>query len=66
MRDIAVVSFAQVPAVSSGVSRDDVEMVSEVVLGATVRANIPKDRIGFTCSASCDFLGGRPFSFVGA
>jgi acetyl-CoA acetyltransferase len=27
---------------------------------------IPKEEIGFTCSGTCDFLAGQPFSFVSA
>ncbi len=63
MRDIAIVSVAQVPNVRRAVDLDEVEMVRR---GATDDAGIPRDRIGFTCSGSNDLLEGRPFSFVSA
>jgi acetyl-CoA acetyltransferase len=31
---------------------------------AIERSGVPKKEIGFTVSGSCDYLGGRPFSFV--
>jgi len=65
MRDVAVVSFAQVPSVRHE-DRNDVEMLIEVVPEAVRRSGIPRDEIGFTCSGSCDFIAGTPFSFVSA
>ena len=35
-----------------------------VVNEAIERSGIERRKIGFTCSASCDYLAGAPFSFV--
>ena len=63
MRDVAVVSFAQVPNVRSE-PRNDVEMLLEVIGAAVKGSGIPQEEIGFTCSGSCDYIAGQPFSFV--
>ena len=62
MRDVAIVSFANniVPHADG----DDVEMLVPVITQALRDANLKKKEIGFTVSGSCDYLGGRPFSFV--
>ncbi|GAA2892333.1 thiolase domain-containing protein [Streptosporangium fragile] len=64
MRDIAVVAFAQTrhSAVDEGPSEP------ELILPALdeVRAKTGLRRFGFTCSGSCDYLAGAPFSFVSA
>ncbi len=62
MRDVAVVSFASL--VTTGGELDETEMLVKVIGEALAKAKIPKNEIGFTCSGSCDYLGGRPFSFV--
>lgn len=62
MRDVAVVSFASLVATDRDL--DETEMLVEVIGQALAKAKIPKSEIGFTCSGSCDYLGGRPFSFV--
>jgi len=62
MRDVAIVSFAQYLAPRT--DRDDVEMLAPVLTEAVERSGIPRKEIGFTVSGSCDYLGGRPFSFV--
>ncbi|MFI5297027.1 MAG: thiolase domain-containing protein [Polyangiales bacterium] len=62
MRDVAIVSFAQTS--SRRTDLDETEMLLPVVTEAVVRSGIPRREIGFTCSGSCDYLGGRPFSFV--
>jgi acetyl-CoA acetyltransferase len=64
MREVAVVSFAQMPAVRRERERDEVEMLLPVISEALARSGIAKHEIGFTVSGSCDFLVGRPFSFV--
>ena len=64
MRDVAVVSFAQVPNVRRDVASDEVELVQAVCSRALAESGLKKDQIGFTCSGSSDFLVGRPFSFV--
>jgi acetyl-CoA acetyltransferase len=65
-RDVAIVSFAQLPSVRRDVDRDEIEFVQPVVREAIERSGIPKKEIDFTCSGSCDYLVGRPFSFVPA
>src|SRR5437868_15069204 len=62
MRDVAIVSFAEYTAPRT--DKDDVEMLLPVITEAVERSGIPRREIGFTVSGSCDYLGGRPFSFV--
>jgi acetyl-CoA acetyltransferase len=64
MRDVAVVSFAQSPAVRREDHRNEVEMLMPVVHEAIERSGIDRKEIGFTCSGSCDYLAGAPFAFV--
>jgi acetyl-CoA acetyltransferase len=66
MRDVAIISFAQLPSVRRAVGREEVELVQPVVAEALAGAGLRKDEIGFYCSGSCDYLLGRPFSFVAA
>jgi len=63
MRDVAVVSFAQIPSVRSD-GRNEVEMLLDVVPRAVEASGIPREEIGFTCSGSSDYIAGQPFSFV--
>jgi acetyl-CoA acetyltransferase len=62
MRDVAIVSFAQFSVPRS--EQDEVEMLVPVISQAIRDSGVPKGEIGFTVSGSCDYLGGRPFSFV--
>src|SRR5580704_13105791 len=62
MRDVAVVSFASFLADRS--EKDEVEMLAPIIAEAIAKSGVPKKDIGFTVSGSCDYLGGRPFSFV--
>ena len=64
MRDVAIISFAQVPCVRRDAARDEVEMVQAVTSEARDKSGLSRDQIGFTVSGSSDFLIGRPFSFV--
>jgi acetyl-CoA acetyltransferase len=66
MRSVAVVSMAQLPSVRRDDERDEAELVQPVVAEALRRAGLARDRVGFTVSGSCDYLLGRPFSFVSA
>lgn len=45
---------------------DEVELVAPVVTQALAMAGIDRRDVGFWCSGSCDYLIGRPFSFVTA
>ncbi len=66
MRDVAIVSFAQMPNVRAERRRNEVEMLMPVVAAAVASSGIARERIGFTCSGSSDYIAGQPFSFVGA
>ena len=66
MRDIAIVSFAQLPSVSEIVEADEAELLQPVTSDAMKQVGLTQAEIGFTCSGSCDYLIGRAFSFVAA
>lgn len=66
MRDVAIISFAQLPNVRGDPARDEVELVQPVVSQALREAGLDRRDVGFTISGSCDYLIGRPFSFVSA
>jgi len=66
MRDVAIVSFAQAKNVRRELDANEVEMVMPVVREAVEQSGIPRREIDFTCSGSCDYLAGQPFSFVSA
>jgi acetyl-CoA acetyltransferase len=63
MRDVAVVRYAS-SSVPADHDRNDVEILMPVVREALERSGIAQKEIGFTCSGSCDYLNGQPFSFV--
>ncbi len=66
MREVAVISYAQTPKVRDAGAKNDVELVMEAVHGALGNAGITNKDIDFTCSGSCDYLGGAAFAFVSA
>ncbi|HEV8574991.1 MAG TPA: thiolase domain-containing protein [Dehalococcoidia bacterium] len=66
MRDVAIVAFAQSPSVRADSGRSEVEMLAPVIAEAIARSGISRRDIGFTCSGSCDYIAGVPFSFVQA
>lgn len=66
MRDVAIVSFAQLPSVRVSEATDEAELVHAVTSAAMQQVGLSQDDIGFTCSGSTDYLPGRPFSFVAA
>lgn len=61
--EIAVVAFAQ-SAVAHDTEHNEVELIMPVVDEAVAASGISRQDIGFTCSGSCDYLIGGPFSFV--
>ncbi len=67
MRPVAVVGFAQsLHAPGETDSAGAVELLTPVITAALADAGLRRDQIGFTCSGSCDYLVGAPFSFVEA
>jgi acetyl-CoA acetyltransferase len=66
MRDVAIVSVARADHVRKERVRNEVEILMPVVHEVLEDCGIPKEEIGFTCSGTCDFLAGQPFSFVSA
>jgi acetyl-CoA acetyltransferase len=66
MRPVAIVAFAQLPSVRRDTERQEAELVRPVVAEALASVGLHRHDVGFTCSGSCDYLIGRPFSFVAA
>jgi len=66
MKDVAIVSFAQLPSERRADEREEVELVQPVTSAALKQVGLTIQDMGFTCSGSCDYLIGRPFSFVSA
>jgi hypothetical protein len=64
VRDIAIVSFAQSTPGLTDVQETETQLLFPVINEALERINITRKDIGFTCSASCDYLAGAPFAFV--
>lgn len=65
MRDVAVVSFAQAPNVRREYDRNEVEILSPVLIDVRDKVGLTKEDIDFVVSGSSDYLAGMPFSFVG-
>ncbi len=63
---IAIVSYAELPPRPSYAERGEVELVAPVITEALEAVGLTRRDIGFACSGSCDYLVGRPFSFVTA
>ncbi|GLW61915.1 lipid-transfer protein [Actinomadura rubrobrunea] len=63
-RDIAVVAFAQTRHSAQDDGLTEVEMLAPVI--GEIKERTGLTRFGFTCSGSCDYLAGTPFSFVSA
>lgn len=64
MRDVAIISLGQTDHARERNDVNDVEMLMPVLADAMRGANITKDRVGFVCSGSSDYLAGQGFSFV--
>jgi acetyl-CoA acetyltransferase len=61
MRDVAVVSFVESALTGEF---DEVETLAPAITRALAAARVERREVGLTVSGSCDYLGGRPFSFV--
>ncbi|MCE7001374.1 thiolase domain-containing protein [Kibdelosporangium philippinense] len=67
MRDVAVVGFAQAPAVrETHGTTNGVEMLVPVFHEVLGNLGLSKSDIGFWCSGSSDYVAGRAFSFIAA
>jgi len=64
MRDVAIVSFAQSTPGLTDVEETETQLLFPVINEALDGIGITRKDIGFTCSASCDYLAGAPFAFV--
>ncbi len=63
-RDVAVVAFTQTDHTTEDSGLSEVELLAPVIHEIKERTGL--NRFGFTCSGSCDYLAGAPFSFVSA
>ncbi len=63
MRDVAVISYGA-SDLRPGVEETETQLLFPVVNDALAKAGITRADVGFTCSASCDYLSGAPFAFV--
>ncbi|MGW0523188.1 thiolase domain-containing protein [Crossiella sp. NPDC003009] len=67
MPEVAVVAFAQSPAVRrTEASGNGVELLVPLFQQVYTDTGLSKQDIGFWCSGSSDYLAGRAFSFVSA
>jgi acetyl-CoA acetyltransferase len=64
MRDVAVVAFVQTEHAAEDQGLHETELLASVISGIKEKTGLT--RFGFTCSGSCDYLAGAPFSFVSA
>jgi hypothetical protein len=64
-RDVAIIAYAH-SALDAVSTQDEVELTQEVCRAVRQQAGLEQRAIGFTVSGSCDFISGRPFSFVSA
>ncbi|WP_101783923.1 lipid-transfer protein [Nonomuraea indica] len=64
MRDVAIVAFAQTRHTGHDTGLSEPELILPVINEVKDRTGLR--RFGFTCSGSCDYLAGAPFSFVSA
>ncbi|RSN14505.1 lipid-transfer protein [Nonomuraea sp. WAC 01424] len=64
MREVAIVAFAQTRHTDHDTGLTEPELILPVISEVKERTGLT--RFGFTCSGSCDYLAGAPFSFVSA
>jgi acetyl-CoA acetyltransferase len=65
MRPVSIIGIAATAPVQ-GLTDDVALLVSRVISAALADAGVERGEIDFTCSGSCDYIQGRPFSFVQA
>jgi acetyl-CoA acetyltransferase len=63
-RDVAVVAFTQTEHTGVDSGLNEVELIAPLITQLKEQTGLK--RFGFTCSGSCDYLAGAPFSFVAA
>ncbi|MFT5681817.1 MAG: acetyl-CoA acetyltransferase [Myxococcota bacterium] len=63
MREVAIIGYDRTPTAAED-NRSEAELVQAVVSGALAQAGLTRKDIQFFCSGSCDYVMGRPFSFV--
>lgn len=66
LREVAVVAFAQTTHTTADSGLSETELLQPVIAEVLGRAGLDRREVGFTCSGSCDYLAGAPFSFVSA
>jgi acetyl-CoA acetyltransferase len=64
VRAVAIAAYAEI--IERRSERDETELLTEVIGAALANAGLDRRAVGFTVSGSCDFVVGRPFSFVTA
>jgi acetyl-CoA acetyltransferase len=65
-RPVAVVGFAQTKHTATDSGLSETELLQPVIAEVLEQTGLARGQIGFTCSGSCDYLAGAPFSFVSA
>ena len=66
LRNVAVVSFAQLPIVARDEHRMATEMLYPVVRQALAECGVDREAIDYQVAGSTDYMDGRPFGFVTA
>lgn len=66
MREVAIISYAQTPMRRDAGAQNDVELLMPTLQEALSNVGLTQKDIDFTCSGSCDYLGGAAFAFVSA
>lgn len=64
MRDVAIVAFKQTRHAATDQGLSETELLLPIF--GEIKAETGVSRFDFTCSGSCDYLIGAPFSFVSA
>jgi acetyl-CoA acetyltransferase len=63
MLDIAIVGWAQSPMLRR-TDQTETQMLVRTITDALATVGLSRADIDFTCEGSCDYISGRPFSFV--